>query len=42
MRCEIGAGQVRSSGKYPGGVCKKGRKKFNAMLKMQKLIHKGH
>ena len=41
IRCEIGAGQVKSSGKYPCGVCKK-RVGRNSILcsKWKKWIHR--
>ena len=41
MRCEIGAGQVKSSGKYPCGVCKKGRGRNSVLCsKCKKWIHR--
>ena len=41
MRCEIGAGQVKSSGKYPCGVCKKGVGRNSILCSMcKKWIHK--
>ena len=41
MICEIGAGQVKSSGKYPCGVCKKGVGKNSILCsKCKKWIHK--
>lgn len=41
MRCEIGAGEVKSTGKYPCGVCKQGVG-TNSILcsKCKKWIHK--
>ena len=41
MRCEIGAGQVKSSGKYPYGVCKKGVGRNSILCsKCKKWIHR--
>ena len=41
MRCKSGAGQVKSSGKYPCGVCKKGVGRNSILCsKCKKWIHK--
>ena len=41
MGCEAGAGEVKSSGKYPCGVCKEGVGSNSILYsKCRKLIHK--